>query len=134
MPAPDPSITPAQLERGLKLGVVEGAFAFATFTLTSGAVLAAFVYSSGMGAFQYGLFTALPFLAQLLQIPNVALLRRWHDRRRMTVLFASAGRLSLLGVTAALLFLLPVDWRQRRGPQAQVGWIGRETHIAAPLV
>ena len=105
MPAPDPSITPAQLERGLKLGVVEGAFAFATFTLTSGAVLAAFVYSSGMGAFQYGLFTALPFLAQLLQIPNVALLRRWHDRRRMTVLFASAGRLSLLGVTAALLFL-----------------------------
>lgn len=100
-------IPPEQLERGLRLGVIEGAFAYATFTLTSGAILAAFVYSSGMGAFQYGLFTALPFLAQLLQIPNVALLRRWHDRRAMTVLFASIGRLSLLGVAAALLFLPP---------------------------
>lgn len=105
--APPPAIPPAELERGLRLGVIEGAFAYSTFTLTSGAILAAFVYGSGMGAFQYGLFTALPFLAQLLQIPNVALLRRWHDRRAMTVLFASIGRLSLLGVTAALLFLPP---------------------------
>jgi hypothetical protein len=108
MGKPEPwPIAPAALERGLRLGVIEGAFAYATFTLTSGAILAAFVYSSGMGAFQYGLFTAMPFLAQLLQFPNVALLRRWPDRRAMTVLYASIGRLSLLGVTASLLLLPP---------------------------
>ena len=108
MGKPDPwPIPPERLERGLRLGVIEGAFAYATFTLTSGAVLAAFVYSSGMGAFQYGLFTALPFLAQLLQFPNVALLRRWPDRKAMTILYASIGRLSLLGVSASLLLLPP---------------------------
>lgn len=94
-----------EVERGLRLGVIEGAFAYATFTLTSGAILAAFVFSSGMTAAQYGLFTALPFLAQLLQFPNVALLRRWPDRRAMTVLYASIGRMSLLGVTFSLVFL-----------------------------
>lgn len=105
MAAPAAPYSADLIARGLRLGVVEGAFSFATFTLMSGVILAAFVYSTGMGALEYGLFTAMPLLAQLLQLPNIALLRRWPDRRTFTVVFASIGRVSLLGVSLALLFL-----------------------------
>jgi MFS family permease len=102
--APGP-YTQDEVRRGLRLGVAEGAFAFATFTLTSGAILAALVLSVGMGDAEYGLLAAMPFLAQFLQFPNVLLMRRFQDRRALTILFATAGRLCLLGVAAAMLWL-----------------------------
>jgi MFS family permease len=46
---------------------------------------------------------------QLLQLPNVLLLRRFHRRKFFTISFATAGRLALLGVPLTLLFL-PSPW------------------------
>jgi hypothetical protein len=97
--------TQAEVDRGLRLGVAEGAFAFATATLSSGAVLAALVVAAGMGDLEYGLLAAMPFLAQLLQLPNILVMRRFQNRRRLTIGFATAGRLSLLGVAASVLWL-----------------------------
>lgn len=102
---PHRAYTTAETDRGLRLGVIEGAFAFATSTLSSGAILAALILAGGMGEFEFGLLAAMPFLAQLLQFPNVALMRRFQDRRKVTIAFATAGRVSLFGVAGAMLWL-----------------------------
>ncbi len=95
----------AETARGLRLGIAEGTFAFATSTLTSGAILAPLVLSFGLGEAMFGLLAAMPFLAQLLQYPNVIVLRRYSDRRALTIVFATLARCSLFAVAAALLLL-----------------------------
>lgn len=101
----DSAFTPSEVERGLRLGIVDGIFSNAMFTLCSGAILAALAIFAGMSDFEFGLLAALPFLAQLLQLPAVVLYRRFHQRKAVTIAFATAGRLSILIVVAALLWL-----------------------------
>jgi len=46
---------------------------------------------------------AIPFLAQLLQIPAVALIERWRSRRSVSVWSSTIGRCFLLASAAAPL-------------------------------
>jgi predicted MFS family arabinose efflux permease len=103
----DSAFTWAETERGLKFGIVDGIFANAMFTLCSGAILAALALYAGMSDFTYGLLAALPFLAQLLQLPAAILYRRFQNRKAVTIAFATAGRLSILVIAAAVLYFPP---------------------------
>ncbi len=103
----DPEFTASEVERGLRLGIVDGIFSNGMFTLCSGAILAALAIFAGLSDFDYGLLAAMPFLAQLLQLPAVVLYRRFHHRKAVTIAFATTGRLAILLVVAALLWFPP---------------------------
>ncbi len=103
-PAP---LAPAVVERGLRFGIVDGIFAQAMFTLCSGAILAALALFAGMSDLDYGILAALPFLAQLLQLPAGLLYRRFQNRKRVTLAFATTGRLCIFIVAFAVLTFPP---------------------------
>jgi len=100
-------LSPREVERGLRFGIVDGVFANAMFTLCSGAILAALALFAGMSDFDYGVLAALPFLAQGLQLPAGLLYRKFQNRKAVTIAFATAGRLSIFLVAAAVLFFPP---------------------------
>lgn len=75
-------------------------------SLTGGAILAGLGLWAGADNFTLALLAALPFLAQVAQLPAIALLLRWTDRRRIVVACAGAARLLLVAI-AALLFAAP---------------------------
>src|SRR5688572_9612439 len=75
-------------------------------TLTGGAFLAGLGLLVGASNLELGILAALPFLAQVAQVPTLALLLRLHDRRRIVVVTCALARLILLAI-AVLLFWTP---------------------------
>lgn len=62
-------------------------------SLTGGAFLAGLAVFTGASNLQLGMLAAMPFLAQVVQLPAVALLLRVQDRRRVVVAMAGMARL-----------------------------------------
>ncbi|MEA3136250.1 MAG: hypothetical protein QOC71_531 [Thermoplasmata archaeon] len=73
-------------------------------TLTSGAFLAGLGLLTGASNLELGILAALPFLAQVAQVPALALLLRLHDRRRFVVAVCAIARLILLAIALLLLW------------------------------
>lgn len=73
-------------------------------TLTGGAFLAGLGLYVGASNLMLGLLAALPFLAQVAQLPTLALLLRAHDRRRIVILACGAARTILLLIAILLWF------------------------------
>lgn len=100
---PQSELTPAERERGLQLLVVEAGFSGGAAALTSGVILTAFALHLGASNVMVGLLAAMPFLAQLLQLPAIQLVERWRQRKRIAVLSSLIGR-TMLAAMAALAF------------------------------
>ena len=102
--APQPHVTEAERDAGLRCVVVEGAYSSATTALTSGVILTALALHLGASNFAIGLLASGPFLAQLLQGPAVLLIERWRARKWISVWSSVVGR-SMLILMAAAAFL-----------------------------
>ncbi|MEW2848191.1 hypothetical protein AB1A86_12475, partial [Stenotrophomonas maltophilia] len=87
--------TTADRERGLRLLVVEAGFSGGAAALTSGVILTAFALHLGASNVMVGILAAMPFLAQLLQLPAIQLVERWRRRKRIAVLSSLVGRTML---------------------------------------
>ena len=72
-------------------------------TLTTGVFLVGFAVALGADNFAIGVLAAVPFFAQLLQIPAVLLVERWRVRRDICVFSTAIGRAFLVGAAAAPL-------------------------------
>lgn len=77
-------------------------------SLTGGTFLAGLGLHVGASNAVLGLLAALPFVAQIVQLPTVAILLRVRDRRRLVVWAAGASRVLLL--TIAVLLLAVPAW------------------------
>jgi MFS family permease len=88
---PDP-----QFQAGLHSLVMEGVHAQIVGALTGGVLLVGFALSLGASNFVIGLLPAVPFLAQLAQIPAIMLIEKVRRRRPVTVIASVASRLLLL--------------------------------------
>ncbi|HEX2066192.1 MAG TPA: MFS transporter, partial [Candidatus Thermoplasmatota archaeon] len=86
------------------LVLVEGVASRLMDALTGGVILAGLALLLGADNLTLALIAALPFFAQVAQLPAVALLLRVHDRRKVAVAATLAARLVLL-VLAVLLAL-----------------------------
>jgi MFS family permease len=73
-------------------------------TLTGGAFLAGLGLLTGASNLELGLLAALPFLAQVAQVPTLALLLRLQDRRRIVVVTCALARFILLAIALLLLW------------------------------
>lgn len=96
------------LHRALRLVVLDGLASQAMVTLAGGVFLTAYALALGGSATVVGLIAAIPFLAQVFQVPGILLVERLRRRRAVTVAAAFGARLALLVVAAA--FLLPAPW------------------------
>lgn len=71
--------------------------------LTGGPFLAGLALAVGAGTPEIAFLAAMPFVAQVLQLPTVALLLRSRDRRRIVVAAAGASRAVYLVLALMLL-------------------------------
>lgn len=103
--APQDHLGQEELDRGLRAVLRDGLCTQGMGTLTTGVFLVGFGLSLGASNAVIGLLAALPFLANLLQLPAVLLIERLRVRKRIAVTSALVSRLTLLLV--ALVPLLP---------------------------
>lgn len=102
---PQDHVAPEELDRGLRAVLRDGLCTQGMGTLTTGVFLVGFGLSLGASNAVIGLLAALPFLANVLQIPAVILIERYRQRKRIAVTAALVSRLTLFAV--ALAPLLP---------------------------
>jgi MFS family permease len=102
---PDPVVTPEDIEHGKRMLVRDAAFASLTGALSGGVVLVGFALELGASPTIVGLLASIPFLAQVVQLPAIALVERIRQRRKIAVLATVAARAVILSL--ALLPLLP---------------------------
>jgi MFS family permease len=102
--SPQPNLTEAEREAGVRRIVMESGYAAAGGAVTSGVILTAFALQLGASNGMIGLLAAIPFLTQPLQAPAILLVERLRTRKRISVMSSVIGRSALLCV-AALAFL-----------------------------
>jgi MFS family permease len=94
---------PAVAERASRLVLYDALSHEAMGALTTGVFLVGFAVAIGASNFAIGVLAAIPFLAQLLQIPAVVLIERWRSRRAVSVWSSGIGRCFLLASAVAPL-------------------------------
>ena len=102
--SPDPTVTPADVERGKRALVKDAAWASMVGALYGGVILVGFALELGATPWHIGLLAALPFLAQLVQLPTISLVERVRQRRKIAVMAVTVSRL-LIGAVALLAFV-----------------------------
>ena len=90
------NLTDADVRAGLNYVVRDGIASQAMGILTGGAFLVAFAIKLGASNFTIGLLAAIGPLMQLLQLPVVAMVERFRNRKLITVLCAGLGRMCWL--------------------------------------
>ena len=95
-------MTPERLERAKRHLVHDAAWATLAGSLYGGVVLVGFAVALGASPMLVGLLAAIPFLAQVAQVPAIALVERVRARRQITVVAAGLARAAIF-----LLALLP---------------------------
>ncbi|MDF2432446.1 MAG: hypothetical protein JWP44_2077 [Mucilaginibacter sp.] len=95
---PSKTLTESQVSSGLKLVIADGMTAEAMVVFTSGTFLTAMAIHLGASNFQLGLFAALPTFTTIFQLLSVWLVRRFNNRRMITVLFNLLARLPVLAI------------------------------------
>lgn len=103
---PQASLTEEEVNKGLKLVIVDGLAAEGVLTFTGGAFLVAMALLMGASNFQIGLLAALPTFTNLFQLFSIWLVRRFNNRRAVTVFSLLLARLPLL-VIGLVTFLSP---------------------------
>lgn len=100
-------LTSAEVEGGLRLVLRDGLASQAMATMTTGVFLVGLALGFNANNSMIGVLAAVPFLAQLLQLPGIFLIERVRVRRIVCVCGSGISRLALLAV--ALTPLLPTQ-------------------------
>jgi MFS family permease len=95
---PDRVVTPDDLARGKRALMKDAAWASLVGALYGGVILVGFALELGATPFIIGLLAAIPFLAQVAQLPAIALVERIRQRRKIAVTAVSISRLVILGL------------------------------------
>jgi MFS family permease len=93
-----------ETKRALALVIGDGLAAEAMITFTGGAFLVAMALLLGASNFQIGLLAALPTFTNLFQLVSIWLVRKWNNRRRVTVLASVLARLPLVIIGCIAFF------------------------------
>jgi MFS family permease len=109
---PDPVVTPEALARGKRALVKDAAWASMVGALYGGVVLVGVALQLGASPFYIGVLAAIPFFAQIAQIPAIVLVERLRARKRIAIVAVSTSRLIVFAL--ALLAFVPDD-RARLG-------------------
>jgi MFS family permease len=108
---PEATLTEKQVQRGMNLVIGDGLAAEAMTTLTSGTFLTAMVLLLNANNFQIGLLAGLPTITNVFQLLSVWLVRRFNNRRSVTVISSLLARTPLLIIGLLILVFksIPVE-------------------------
>jgi MFS family permease len=95
---PDPVVSQEDLERGKTNLVRDAAWASLVGGLYGGVVLVGFALQLEASPSIIGLLAAIPFLAQVAQLPAIALVERFRQRRTITIVAVTVSRLLILAL------------------------------------
>jgi MFS family permease len=98
--APSDRIAEHEVEAGKNRLVRDAAWASLTGSLSGGVVLVAFALALDAGPLAIGMLAAIPFLAQVAQLPGIALIERLRQRKRLAVWIITASRVVILSIAA----------------------------------
>ena len=101
---PSENLTEKQVQSGLKSIIADGMFAEAMIALTGGTFLVAMALQMGATNFHLGILAALPTFSSIFQLASIWLVRKYNNRRAITVVMNIFGRLPLFFI-AVLPFL-----------------------------
>jgi MFS family permease len=101
---PKKELSNAEVQKGLKLVIGDGLAAEAMTTFTGGAFLVAMALLLGASNFQIGLLAAMPTFTNLFQLLSIWLVRKYNNRRAISVICSVFARLPLLIVGSLALF------------------------------
>ena len=82
---PSPTLTDKDIGRSLSLMIWEGVASGALFSLGSGGFMAAYALALGANNLQVGILAALPFIAQVAQLPAILAVERFRRRKAIGV-------------------------------------------------
>ena len=102
--SPVPHVTPEALEQGKRALVRDAAWASMVGALYGGVVLVGFALQLGATPLHIGVLAAIPFFAQIAQVPAIALVERLRERKKIAVVAATTSRLLIFGL-AGLAFV-----------------------------
>lgn len=105
---PASNLSEAEVKTGLKYVIGDGLATEAMTTLTGGAFLVAFALLLGATNFEIGLLAALPTLTNIFQLVSIWLVRRYNNRRAISVICSLLARIPLI-VIGVLPLLAGVD-------------------------
>src|SRR6478672_11640891 len=93
---PSKYITEKQVNIGLKLVIKDGLATEAMTALTGGAFLVSIALLMGASNFQIGVLASLPTFTNIFQLLSIWLVRKYNNRRAVTVICAIFARSPLL--------------------------------------
>ncbi|WP_145958992.1 MFS transporter [Sphingobium sp. SCG-1] len=102
--APQQTVSPGELQKGIRYLLMDAAAATAIGALNSGVVLLALALHIGATNVQIGLLAAIPLLTQIMQAPAVKLVEKVRRRKLISVVSVFVARLAL-PIYAAVPFL-----------------------------
>lgn len=110
---PQKIVTEAEVKRGMNLVIADGICTEAMTVLTSGTFLIAFALLLKASNFEIGLLAALPTLTNIAQLISIWLVRKYNNRRAISVICSYLARLPLvligvLAFTADSLTIRPI--------------------------
>ena len=82
---PRSTLTEAEINRSLRLMVWDGVAGTAMFSLASGGFMAAFAIALGANNLQIGVLAALPYIAQVVQLPAILVVEKIRMRKAIGV-------------------------------------------------
>lgn len=102
--SPNTNVSPEEVERGKHALVKDAAWASMVGALYGGVILIGFALELGATPWHIGLLSAIPFLAQVAQLPAIALIERLRQRKKIAVVSVSISRviISLLAGVALI--------------------------------
>ncbi len=98
---PSPTLTDQEVGRSLRLMIWEGVASGALFSLGSGGFMAAYALALGANNLQVGILAALPFVAQVAQLPAILAVERFRMRKAIGIPALCAGQLLWIPIGAA---------------------------------
>lgn len=104
-------LSQADVALGMKMVIGDGLATEAMTTLTSGTFLVALAVLLGASNLQIGLLAALPTLTNVFQLISIWLVRRYNNRRAISVICALLARIPLviIGLLALLVHAISIN-------------------------
>ena len=109
MNSEDDMLTDEQIEHGLYMMTWQGIATQVRLTLTESVFLVGFALALGAPNTLIGILAAIPFIAQLLQIPSVYLIHRAGKRKRFNIITQIGNRFAVYGM-AIIPFLVGLEY------------------------
>jgi MFS family permease len=109
MNSEDGMLTDEQIEYGLQMMTWQGISTQVRLTLTESVFLVGFALALGAPNTLIGVLAAIPFIAQLLQIPSVYLIHKAGKRKRFNLITQIGNRFAVYGM-AIIPFLVSLEY------------------------